>query len=278
MQNLDWRQWSSHKQRVVTGLGLAIPILFIVGAGPLWSLVLLIEIGVATGLWELYRILSPEGPPLTRRWEAFYISVGLLLPLGAFLGGSEGLHGALVAGLFFGFFSLLAVSPLDPAGLSRLARFSLAWLYIPYLLSFVLLIGRLEHGRAWIVVSLAVVVAGDMGAYYTGKNLGRHKLYERVSPKKTVEGSIGGFIASMVVGTAMGYVCLDGVAPGALLLLSGTLALVGQVGDLVESMMKRVSGIKDSSGLIPGHGGLLDRLDSLLFVFPAAWLFLTKLN
>ena len=85
---------------------------------------------------------------------------------------------------------------------------------------------------------------------------------------------MGGVVASIVTGVLFGYLCLRGVSAGKLMVLSGTLALVSQAGDLFGSMLKRMSAKKDSSNLLPGHGGLLDRLDSLLFAFPTAWFFL----
>jgi len=269
---VNWREWDSHKQRLVTGLILVVPLVVLLSLGPFWSWFLIVALAAGTGLWEFEKLLNREGLP--GGWQALYILVGLLFPLAAALGGAAGLHGALVVGLFAGFFSLLVVCPLDPSGISRLAQLSLGWLYIPYLLSFVLLIGRMESGRAWVFFVLAVIMASDVGAFYSGRRLGRHKLYEAVSPKKTIEGSIGGLLAGMALGTLYGYFFIMKVTPGELILLSGILTIVGQAGDLMESMLKRVCGKKDSSQLLPGHGGVLDRLDSLLFAFPAVWLFL----
>jgi len=274
MWNRD--QWDSHKQRLLTGSLLFFPLLLILGVGPYWSWLLLVALASATGLWEFQKLLAEND---SSPWcQASYVLAGLLFPVGAAFAGVTGLHCSLVLSLFGGFFCILAVSPQNPDGLARLARLCVAWLYIPYLLSYVLLIGRLEGGRAWMFLILIVIVSSDAGAYYCGRRFGRHKLYEIVSPKKTVEGSIGGLFAGMASGSVFGYLFLDGTPMKWLLLLCGGLALVGQVGDLFESMMKRMSGKKDSSQLLPGHGGILDRLDSLLFAFPTAWLFLVWMN
>lgn len=268
----DWRQWDSHRQRLVTGALILIPLLVLIGMGPLWTWILVLGLAAGIGLWEFQGLLLEEELPYP--WQVFHIAAGLLFFPAAALGRTAGVHFALVLSLFAGLLYLLAFSPLTLPVLSRLALLSLGWLYIPYLLSYVLLIGQIDGGRAWMFFILVVIVAGDAGAYYCGRRFGRHKLYERISPKKTMEGSIGGLLASMMLGTLFGYFFLGKVPPGSLLLLSGCLGVVGQVGDLMESMIKRMSGKKDSSQLLPGHGGILDRLDSLLFVFPTTWFFL----
>lgn len=122
-------------------------------------------------------------------------------------------------------------------------------------------------GLDWLLAAIAVAIAADTGAYITGRALGRHLLCPRVSPKKTVEGLVGGLLAAAAVGVAAVLLALD--RPwwqGALIGAAGGLAAV--LGDLLESLVKRQLGVKDSSRLIPGHGGVLDRIDGLLFVIP----------
>jgi phosphatidate cytidylyltransferase len=122
-------------------------------------------------------------------------------------------------------------------------------------------------GLPWLLTAIAVTIAADTGAYIAGRALGRHPLCPRVSPKKTVEGLIGGLLAAAAVGVVAALMALD--RPwwqGALVGTAGGLAAV--LGDLLESLVKRQLGVKDSSRLIPGHGGVLDRIDGLLFVIP----------
>lgn len=271
----DFRRKGPGSERLVTGLCIGVPVLVLLSAAPVWTWAPVVVLLAGIGLWEFEKIALPEAPSEALR--AYYLSAGAVLPLAALLGGASGLHAALIAYFLSAFCYQLAFRPLDEACVSLVSRFILGWLYIPYLLSYVMLIGRAGDGRGWVLFCVVVAVAGDSGAYYTGRALGRYKLYEKVSPKKTVEGSVGGLVGSMAAGLFMGLIALRGVPAWELLAVAAVLSLVGQIGDLVESMLKRIRGVKDSSSLLPGHGGVLDRVDSLLFIFPAAWFYLTVL-
>ena len=126
----------------------------------------------------------------------------------------------------------------------------------------------------------AMVMLTDTGAYYTGRSLGRRKLAPRISPGKTVEGAVGGFVAAMLTGPLCRYTFFPEIPLWQAMLLGGAIGIVGQVGDLAESMLKRGAKVKDSSNLLPGHGGMLDRVDSILFCAPLLYyyarLFLPK--
>lgn len=140
--------------------------------------------------------------------------------------------------------------------------------YTAWNLGHLMLIRELPHGRGALIVLFVAIWAGDTGAYYAGKNLGRHRIFPAVSPKKTWEGSIAGLIASMVATAIAAATVYPPLTPPHALLLGLAVGVAGQLGDLFESMLKRSAGIKDSSHLLPGHGGLLDRLDSLIFGAP----------
>jgi len=267
-----WRNWSSHQQRWVTALLVAVPLVAVLGWAPVASWVAVVVLAAGLGLWEVQGLVLAEGLPTG--WQALYFSAAVGMPLAAYGAGAGGLHAALVLWLFAGFAAVMRWDPLDRLQLDRLSRVVLAWLYVPYLLSYVLLLARSDTPRRWIFFTLLALVAGDVGAYYTGKTVGRRKLNPRVSPNKTVEGSIGGLIAATLVGTVFGFAFGGGRSVIALAATALVLELVGQMGDLIESMLKRMFGKKDSSHLLPGHGGILDRLDSLLFAFPLTWLIL----
>jgi phosphatidate cytidylyltransferase len=133
---------------------------------------------------------------------------------------------------------------------------------------------RWTDGREAAVLLVLVVVASDTLQYYTGRALGRRKLAPVISPKKTVEGAVGGFVGATLVMAFLGAAWLPGVPLNARIGLGLTIAGLGIVGDLVESALKRAADVKDSSHLIPGHGGVLDRIDALLLAAPVYIAFL----
>ena len=126
------------------------------------------------------------------------------------------------------------------------------------------------NGHHWLLVALVIVWAADTGAYFVGRKLGRHKLAPRISPNKTIEGLAGGVIAGVVAGVGIAWL-VAGAHPAqlpAVALVALAAVLFSVVGDLFESLLKRHAGVKDSSHLIPGHGGILDRIDGVLAALP----------
>ena len=153
----------------------------------------------------------------------------------------------------------------------RIGWLCLGFFYLPLLLSHIWFLRQLESGRAWIFLVLLAVMLCDTCAYFFGSNFGKRKLYPAVSPNKSIEGGLGGLAGAVLAVLIAGVTFLpeigvvDGVVVGLLL------GVVGQLGDLFESLLKRACEVKDSGSMIPGHGGLLDRLDSLLFAFALAY-------
>ena len=153
---------------------------------------------------------------------------------------------------------------------------ALVALYVPFLGAFAVLLLAPDDGHLRIIATLAVVVLSDTGGYVAGVLAGRHPMAPKISPKKSWEGLGGSVFASAVGGALLLFFMFDvawwlGAAFGV------TLAVVATLGDLTESLIKRDLGIKDMSNLIPGHGGLMDRLDSILFVLPVAYAWLVYL-
>ncbi len=129
-------------------------------------------------------------------------------------------------------------------------------------------------GGFTIIALLATIWMCDTAAYFGGRAMGRHKLFLRVSPNKTWEGAIWGFAAALATMAAAKYIVLDYLSLPEALVIGGIVGVFGQLGDLVESLLKRDAGVKDSSTLLPGHGGVFDRFDSFLFVSPIVFLYL----
>lgn len=146
-------------------------------------------------------------------------------------------------------------------------------IYIPLALSSLILLRMAPDGVRWVFFLLFVVFAGDVGAFYAGRFFGRRKLSPAISPGKTIEGAIGGLVVNILVGFGFMLVFLPHLPVAGCLLLFMVIGMMGQAGDLFESEFKRVRQIKDSGNILPGHGGLLDRIDALLFAAPAAYLF-----
>jgi phosphatidate cytidylyltransferase len=128
------------------------------------------------------------------------------------------------------------------------------------------------HGRAWVMLAIALTFSNDTGAYFAGRGFGRRKLYPRISPSKTWEGFLGGLVASVAGALIVKAFLLPAVSWGAAAIVGAGCGVLGPLGDLSESMLKRAFDKKDSSHILPGHGGLLDRIDALLFNAPFVWL------
>ncbi len=259
-----------HLNRWLTA-AVALPVLaFIIGLGPGWLLLSLVVLVTAGGMLELLALLLPE----TQSWVRIAaLTAGLLVPLATYWQGIIGLSVATVAAIFVALTVHLLLYAKQKAVLQSLGIMVFALLYIPFLLSHVLLLFQVESGRRWIFFLFFVIFAGDTGAYYAGHRWGRHKLWPAVSPGKTVEGAVGGLLSSLAIALLVGKLLLSLGQFGTTFLLSVgfVIALAGQMGDLMESMLKRVSQVKDASSILPGHGGLLDRLDSLIFAFPLTY-------
>jgi len=171
---------------------------------------------------------------------------------------------------------ILASGGPDPSVLARAAASIMIPLYVGLPLGAIARV-RLTHGPAVVSVLALLVIVSDSAQYFVGRAAGRHKLAPLVSPAKTLEGALGGIVAAGILGATLGPRWIPGLAivPGALLGL--LVAGFGIIGDLFESLLKRAAGVKDSSALIPGHGGVLDRVDSWLFAGPVYYIFLMYL-
>lgn len=127
---------------------------------------------------------------------------------------------------------------------------------------------EMPHGMFWPLLVFFCIWASDAGAYFVGKAIGRTKLWPSISPNKTVEGALGGLVIALLVALIFAIIWPDWIGYGTALSVALAAAVAGQLGDLIQSAYKRLRGVKDSGNLLPGHGGVLDRTDSWLIVFP----------
>ena len=264
------------KQRIVTAL-IALPLLILwirYSSQGLFACLLFVVIALA--LHEFYRMALPK----QRRLEgSLSVAAGILCSVGLVYANSAAflLLSIVLPCLFLALVYLFHFQ--DMQTVSRdLAVSLLGLLYIPLLLSHAILLRAMPAGRDWVFLVLFVVMASDSLAYFVGRKFGRHRLYEAVSPKKTIEGSLGGLAGGVLGALICKLWFFSELSTLDVFLVGIGVGAFSQLGDLLESMLKRSFGVKDSGTLIPGHGGLLDRIDSLLFAFPityyyALWVF-----
>jgi phosphatidate cytidylyltransferase len=261
-----------HARRWLTAL-ILLPLLMLVlfrGGHIGFILLLLVISGLAQ--WEFLGMFQPESDTV-RRLKAIILGSVLLMSFCTAqrvntLCNPSGPLFVLVGVLFILFlFYLIAYSHIPDLSRDLMVNV-LALLYIPLLLGHFVWLRFLSDGPWWIFWLLLVVMAGDTGAFYAGRTWGKTKLYPEVSPGKTWVGVAGGLAAALMAGLALGHWALPGTGLKTLAALALLLAVVGLLGDLFESMLKRQAQVKDTSEILPGHGGMLDRLDSLLFAAP----------
>lgn len=155
-----------------------------------------------------------------------------------------------------------------------LSKQVLGLVYIPLFLSFLVLIRNGTDGTFWVFSLIVIVFLGDSGAYFVGSGFGKHKLSPKISPGKTIEGSIAGLVTSVVAGLIIKLLFFPNLPWGMDILFFLVIGIFAQIGDLFESEIKRYASVKDSGEVLPGHGGFLDRVDALMFVAPVAYYFI----
>jgi phosphatidate cytidylyltransferase len=251
-------------QRVVSTLLLLPIFLWIIMAGPLWLFGATIVIVAAGAQWEFTGMFERAG---IRTFRLIGLIGGTILTSSFALPVSDRLV----------FFTLVLLGVLA-AALYRPEGVAISWqplvvtlfgiCYINWLLGYAFWVRELDGGADWVLLLVWVTWLGETAAYVVGSLIGRRKLAPVISPKKTVEGATAQLVMSMAAAVAAQAWFLPALRPVDALVVGALLGVVGQVGDLVESALKRSVGTKDTGQLIPGHGGILDRIDSLLFNTP----------
>ncbi len=262
-----------HLKRWLTGI-IAIPLLVImIGPAPKWIFPSFLY-GISTaGLIEFYGISKSDLPKFVRvssyllalvLFFVIYTRQILLVPFIILLW----------AFIPMTFFMLTHPSPAEQ-WTTDISKALLGPIYVVIPLA---MFSHIDHfypkGNIWALFLITVIFMNDIGAFYFGKLFGNHKLYEAISPGKTWEGAIGGLLTSLMAGII--YLRVTGLQALDIdiLIVIPIIAILGQVGDLVESMLKRNHGVKDSGRMLPGHGGILDRIDAFLFAIPVLYVYL----
>lgn len=203
-----------------------------------------------------------------RAWSKLTTLVTVVWLISLLTGRAEWMLTVLIFWLLIGLGRLALTYP--RTSLSDTSFNLLAVLYAVVLLSHLYLLRQLPRGMEWTFLTIFLVWSTDIGAYLVGRQFGRHLLAPQVSPKKTVEGSLGGLLFSIAL--ALVFWRIVGEAPWIMyIILAVIIGISAQIGDLFESALKRSAGVKDSGRLIPGHGGILDRFDSLIFALPLVY-------
>ncbi|MFH0810701.1 MAG: phosphatidate cytidylyltransferase [Pseudomonadota bacterium] len=258
--------------RWLTAAVLAPLLVVLILLGPRWLFVLLLVVTVAVALREYFRMISPEAG--ARGW--FWTAVGSALPLCFALGGPREVLAAVALGTVVFCVVFVLKGDVRPSILDILGRELTGPAYVALLLSYFVWLRDLGSGRQWVLFVMTVAFAQDTGAYYAGRTIGGRRLCPTLSPGKTVAGAVGGLAAAVVVAYAAGrFFLTPRLDLGSILALGLLIGGGGQMGDLFESLVKRASGVKDSGRLLPGHGGLLDRIDSLIFSAPLVYYFIS---
>jgi phosphatidate cytidylyltransferase len=241
---------------------VAIPLLLaLIFWAPQWGFSLFVSAVAIFALAEYAGLAFPAQP----RERGTVLALGLILIAAAAGGPGAEVFAALTLGLMLGLVAVVLGRPDFDRGLADLGLMMIGILYVGLLLPHFVWLRRIENGPAWITFVIAVSMAGDTGGYFAGRAFGRHRLIPRISPGKTVEGATGILAASLIAGGVCKLVLLRARSWTEMLCLALVMGVLGQMGDLSESVMKRSFGAKESGWIFPGHGGVLDRIDSLLF-------------
>lgn len=253
-----------HAKRLLVAV-LLLPLFYYSVMGlPEWCFFALLLGASVLAQWELYSMYRVTG-----LMKNSGMLLGVLMLTAAYISRTPFPPVSMFAVMVM--FAIRLFSVRDPASSFRDISFTLlTLLYVPGLLAFQLLLRH--NGPQWIIFLYGCVWMSDSVAYYIGKSIGKRKLYQEISPNKTVAGAVGSLVGGALSGWILDTVLVHSMGTGKSLLIGVIVGAVTIVGDLVESMFKRDAGVKDSSSIVPGHGGILDKIDGVLFAGPVLFL------
>ncbi|MGB2705600.1 MAG: phosphatidate cytidylyltransferase [Candidatus Omnitrophota bacterium] len=262
-------------KRVATSLVVALLAYLVTFILPNWVFCLMTMLFIGAALYEFFSIVETKGIVV---YKYFGITAGVIIPIVTYLHLGEGYANLepffIVIACLFMFVLQLIRRESTKDHLMSVALTLLALFYISWFFSFLIKIKYLAGGVGLVAFLIVVTKMGDMGAYFIGKRFGKHPLISRISPRKTKEGAIGGLVFSVASAFLCKGIFLVDFSYIHVLLLGFLLGIIGQVGDLVESLFKRDFDVKDSGRELPGLGGVLDVIDSLLFTAPIFYFYI----
>lgn len=257
-------------KRVLAVLPLIPAILWMMFAGPAWSFLALVLVATVIIGFEISRMIAP-GEPLLQ--TIVILGTIAVASTRLFSDDAQLMEAVMIAVAVFTLLgALIRPEPVEKAAL-RIGWMFGAPIYGGMLLSSIVLIHRFEDGGSWVLLAMLVAWLSDTLAYFSGKLFGKRKLYPKLSPKKTVEGALGGLFGSVLGAIGVSLFLIDALPLAHAITLGLLCGMLGQAGDLFESLIKRSVGVKDSGSLLPGHGGILDRVDALMYASSGIWLY-----
>ena len=289
-------------KRIATALVLIPLVLLLVLKAPIYVLVIVSAAVALLAIAELLKLTTLyDVRPLSQPTYAFvalyfvFIIVASANPT-PLLESTFAIYGTALAAALAPFIFLSIAMRRDDlrSGYPAAAASTFAFVYIAVPMALLVEIRRQPAGAIWVIYTLLAVWAGDIFAYFIGKSIGRHRMSSRISPNKTWEGAIASIAASVLIGVfwfqhavhltelllrislidpRSGMFRVEQPHLWPIIVLSAVVNIAAQLGDLVESLIKRGAGVKDSGSILPGHGGMLDRIDAMLFAVPVVWVF-----
>jgi phosphatidate cytidylyltransferase len=287
-------------KRIATAIVLIPLVLLLVLKAPVYLLVIVSGVVALLAIAEFLKLVTHYGVQplglLTYAFVALFFVFVIVVSSGrtALLETTATIYGMALAATLAPFVFLTAAMRRAElsSGYPAAAASAFAFTYIAMPMALLVEIRRQPAGAIWVIYTLLAVWSGDIFAYFVGKSIGRHRMSPEISPNKTWEGAVASVAASMIIGTLWiqhapgisaaflrvglierrdGMWGLEQPSLVPILVLSAVVNLAAQLGDLVESLIKRGAGVKDSGTILPGHGGMLDRIDAMLFAVPVVW-------
>ncbi len=264
-------------KRILTSIIILAVLALVIFVLPAWVSCLMCAAFIILGLIEFFGLAQKKGIFVYKYCGLLF---GVLFPASFFLKKLIGVGPTdtqIMAAAIITLFLLQFIRRDKSSAFMSIAVSLFGLLYIAWFFSFFVKLRFLSNGPFWMSFVIMVSKFGDIGAYFIGNRFGHHSLIQRISPNKSVEGALGGFLFSILTAFVLGLF-LPGLSVIHILILGISLGILAQLGDLAESLIKRDAGVKDSGKIIPGFGGVLDIIDSVLFTAPFLYFYLTLVN